>query len=112
MDRFREIMIQTVLVFVGCSTSRGKRQDAALETERVLKDPRPNCLLRGFGDSSVNLELRIWLEDPEEGVGNVSSKVLLAVWHKYHAAGIAFPFPQRDLHIRSAEGLGPLVRPE
>jgi small-conductance mechanosensitive channel len=79
--------------------------EAALETERVLQDPRPNCLLVGFGDSSVDLELRFWIEDPEQGVANVSSLVLLAVWHKFKEKGIEIPFPQRDLHLRSAEGL-------
>ena len=79
--------------------------EAALETDRVLQDPRPNCLLVGFGDSSVDLELRFWIEDPEQGVANVSSLVLLAVWHKFKEKGIEIPFPQRDLHLRSAEGL-------
>jgi small-conductance mechanosensitive channel len=79
--------------------------EAASETDRVLQDPRPNCLLVGFGDSSVDLELRFWIEDPEQGVANVSSLVLLAVWHKFKEKGIEIPFPQRDLHLRSAEGL-------
>ena len=79
--------------------------EAALETRRVLKDPPPNCLLVGFGDSSVNLELRFWIDDPEDGVANVSSLVLLAVWHKFKEYGIEIPFPQRDVHLRSADGL-------
>jgi small-conductance mechanosensitive channel len=80
-------------------------KEAALETERVLHDPAPNCLLVGFGDSSVDLEVRFWIEDPEQGVANVSSAVLLAVWFKFKENGIVIPFPQRDLHLRSAEGL-------
>jgi small-conductance mechanosensitive channel len=79
--------------------------EAALETRRVLKDPPPNCLLVGFGDSSVDLELRFWIDDPEDGVANVSSLVLLAVWHKFKENGIEIPFPQRDVHLRSADGL-------
>jgi small-conductance mechanosensitive channel len=79
--------------------------EAALETRRVLKDPPPNCLLVGFGDSSVDLELRFWIDDPEDGVANLSSLVLLAVWHKFKENGIEIPFPQRDVHLRSADGL-------
>jgi small-conductance mechanosensitive channel len=79
--------------------------EAALETRRVLKDPPPNCLLVGFGDSSVDLELRFWIDDPEDGVANVSSLVLLAVWHKFKENGIEIPFPQRDVHLRPADGL-------
>ena len=39
-------------------------QEAADETARVLKQPKPVCLVKGFGDSAVNLELRIWINDP------------------------------------------------
>lgn len=71
--------------------------------DRVLKDPKPVCLLRGFGDSSVDLELRFWLSDPSNGVANVQSQVLLNVWDTLKANNIEIPFPQRDLHIRSSE---------
>ncbi len=77
--------------------------EAAAEVERVIREPKSVCLLKGFGDSSVDLELRIWIEDPQNGVSNVKSLVLLLVWDKFHAHGIEIPFPQRDLHIRSAE---------
>ena len=77
--------------------------EAAAEVERVIKEPKSVCLLKGFGDSSVDLELRIWIDDPQNGVSNVKSLVLLLVWDKFHEHGIEIPFPQRDLHIRSAE---------
>ena len=77
--------------------------EAAAEVERVNNEPRSVCLLKGFGDSAVDLELRIWIDDPQNGVSNVKSQVLLLVWDKFHAHGIEIPFPQRDLHIRSAE---------
>jgi small-conductance mechanosensitive channel len=69
----------------------------------VLDEPKTVVLLKGFGDSSVDLEARIWINDPQNGVSNVKSEVLLSVWDKFHAAGIEIPFPQRDLHIRSNE---------
>ncbi len=77
--------------------------EAAAEVERVVDQPKSVCLLKGFGDSSVDLELRIWISDPQNGVSNVKSQVLLLVWDKFHAHDIEIPFPQRDLHIRSAE---------
>jgi small-conductance mechanosensitive channel len=76
-------------------------REAAAETRRVLKEPAPACLLLGFGDSSVELELRIWIQDPKNGVRNVKSDVLLLVWGKFHAHGIEIPFPQRDLHLKT-----------
>jgi len=75
--------------------------DSANEVERVLKDPEPRCQLRGFGDSSVDLELRIWIDDPINGRANVISDVLLNVWDKFHEHDIKIPFPQRDLHINT-----------
>ena len=71
--------------------------------ERVLKNPEPACHLKGFGDSSVDLELRFWIADPVNGIGSVQSKVLLKIWDTFKEHGIEIPFPQRDLHIRSSE---------
>ena len=75
--------------------------DAARSSGRVLNDPEPRCLMTGFGDNSVNLELRFWINDPSNGVGNARSEVLLSIWDRFKEAGISIPFPQRDLHIRS-----------
>lgn len=71
--------------------------------ERVLKSPAPKCLLNGFGDSSVDLELRMWIADPSNGVGSVRSEILLKVWDAFKEHDIEIPFPQRDLHIRSSD---------
>jgi len=75
--------------------------DAAKSVKRVLERPEPLCLLKGFGDSSIDLEIRVWIEDPRNGTQNVKSEVLLAVWDRFKDAGIKFPFPQRDIHIVS-----------
>ncbi|MDH5612286.1 MAG: mechanosensitive ion channel [Gammaproteobacteria bacterium] len=81
--------------------------EAALATPRILKNPEPRCLLKGFGDSSVDLELRVWINDPPNGRSNVLSDVLLGVWDRFHEHGIEIPYPQRDLHLRSGfEKLG------
>ncbi|NVO27747.1 mechanosensitive ion channel [Donghicola sp. C2-DW-16] len=74
----------------------------ALACRRVLRDPRPVCLVRGFGESSVDLELRFWIADPEEGVANISSDILLQIWKLYRANDIEIPFPQREITIRNA----------
>jgi small-conductance mechanosensitive channel len=75
--------------------------EAAAETPRVLAEPPPVCLLLGFAESAIDLELRVWIHDPKNGVGNVKSDVLLLVWDKFHAHGIEFPYPQRDLHLKT-----------
>lgn len=68
---------------------------------RVLKTPEPNCLLMGFGDSSIDLQVRFWINDAPQGVSNVRSEVLVAVWKAFRDNNIEIPFPQRDLHIKS-----------
>lgn len=76
--------------------------EAARQVERVLDRPEPVCRLMNFGADAVELELRIWINDPQKGVANVRSDVLLLIWNLYHEQGIEFPFSQRDLHLRSA----------
>ena len=83
---------------------------AARETPRVLADPRPACLLMGFGDNSVNFQLRLWIRDPQNGVQNVKSQILLGVWERFHQHGIDLPFPQRVVHHRSVPELEVAVR--
>ena len=86
--------------------------EAAAETERVLDNPKPACLLKGFGDNSVDLEIRIWVRDPMSGCSNVKSQVLLKVWDKFHEHNIKIPYPQRDLHLKSvAEEPATLFKP-
>lgn len=80
--------------------------EAAYENERILKEPECVCLLREFGDSSVNLEVRAWIDDPRAGISNVKSDVLLKIWDKFHENGIEIPFPQRDIHIKTPINLG------
>jgi small-conductance mechanosensitive channel len=75
--------------------------EAAAEIGRVLDDPKPVCLLKGFGDSSVDLELRIWIRDPMNGLSNVKNECLLGIWDRLAEHGIGIPYPQRDLHIRT-----------
>lgn len=76
--------------------------NAAKDVDRVQKSPAPVCRLMNFGADAIELELRVWINDPQRGVANVTSDVLLNVWHAYKDGGIEFPFSQRDLHLRSA----------
>ena len=43
---------------------------------RILTSPPPICLLRGFGESSVDLELRFWINDPQNGVANITLSLI------------------------------------
>jgi len=83
---------------------KGLAEEAASTISRVLKTPAPMCNLMEFGDSSVNFDLRFWINDPANGVSNVRSEVMLALWDKLMEHDIEIPFPQHDLHIKSAPG--------
>ncbi len=76
-------------------------KEAVKSIPRVLKTPEPNCLMMEFGDSSINLQVRFWIDDAPQGVSNIRSEVLLAVWKAFRDNNIEIPFPQRDLHIKS-----------
>jgi small-conductance mechanosensitive channel len=80
--------------------------EAAASADRVLPHPKPVCLVNQFGDDAVIMEIRFWISDPQNGVNNVTSDVLFAVWDRFAEHGVKFPFPQRDVHLRSA---GPLL---
>jgi len=73
--------------------------EAAREESRILENPPPNVLVKGFGDSSVDIEIRIWIRDPKNGVSNIKSAILLRVWDKFHEHGVEIPYPQRDVHL-------------
>ena len=66
--------------------------------EKVFKSPAPLALFRGFGESSLDFELRIFM-DPSD-VLDVPSAVHVAISDALKEAGIEIPFPQRDLHLR------------
>ncbi len=77
---------------------------AADNKPRVLRSPEPAARLLGFGENGINMELRIWINDPEKGVANVVSDVNLSIWKLFREHRITFPFPQRDVHLVATDG--------
>ena len=77
---------------------------AATAQPRVLADPAPAVLLKEFADSGINLELGFWVGDPEQGVGGLRSDINLALWRGFKQAGIAIPYPQREVRILKDQG--------
>lgn len=77
---------------------------AAKAQQRVLAEPAPAVSLKEFADSGINLELGCWVADPELGVGMLRSEINLAIWREFRQAGIAIPFPQREVRILKEAG--------
>ena len=77
--------------------------EAAAAHPRVLAEPAPRVFLTQFADSSINLELGLWIGDPEEGKGNIVSDVNFAIWRAFKEHGVAIPFPQREVRLLNGD---------
>ena len=53
---------------------------AASESQRVLKAPKPSVWLRAFGENAIEHEVLAWVGDPEAGIGSVQSDILNRLW--------------------------------
>ena len=79
--------------------------------ERVLSDPKPAVVLIDLGDSSVNLQLRFWVEDPSLRLSmqwEYTEKVKAAL----DEAGIQIPFPHLRLFVEDTAGVRRLAGQE
>lgn len=73
--------------------------EIAKQHPRVIKEPPPKALIKGFGDSGIDLKISLWIIDPEEGQLSLSSELYLAIWKKFQETGIEIPYPRRDIRI-------------
>src|SRR4030095_2703860 len=75
-------------------------EEAARAQPRVLKGPNePLATVARFGESGIDLELGVWINDPENGQGNLKNALNLAVLRLFRANEIRIPYPQRELNI-------------
>jgi small-conductance mechanosensitive channel len=100
-----------VPVAVAYGSDLARVRHALLEAARghpaVEREPRPQVELRGFGESSLDLELEVWTRDPRSQQA-LRSDLLFRIDECFRRFGIEIPFPRRDLHLRSP-GLDRLV---
>ena len=73
----------------------------------VLENPRPDVIFTGFGDSSLDFELRIHTSSRVTRPRLIRSEVYFEVFAAFKREGIEIPFPQRDVHVRT---VAPSVR--
>ncbi|MHC4081215.1 MAG: mechanosensitive ion channel domain-containing protein, partial [Planctomycetota bacterium] len=74
--------------------------DVARACQHVLDDPPPRALFLGFGDSSLNLELRVFIPSIDSFL-TTRHELHEAIDKAFREAGIEIAFPQRDIHVRS-----------
>ncbi len=75
-------------------------KQAALNHERVLRDPGPSVSLSSFGADGLEFTVGYWIADPENGSLNLKSLINLDILSALRANQIEIPFPQRVLHTR------------
>jgi small-conductance mechanosensitive channel len=81
-------------------------ESAAADNPRALKDPPALAVLRRFADSGIDLEMYVWIDDPERGKGLLVSDLNREILKRFRGAGIEIPYPQRDIRlIRTSRGL-------
>ena len=68
---------------------------------RVLREPAPVSRLMHFSDSGIELELRFWISDPQEGVNNVRSEVNRTIWRLFKEHKVTIPVAQREIVVQS-----------
>ena len=73
--------------------------DVAQKHHQVQTDPKPSVHLMGYGDSSVDFRLAVFINNPSIRL-TVRSDLYRAIWKALAAHNIEIPFPQRDVHIR------------
>jgi small-conductance mechanosensitive channel len=78
--------------------------EAAGELPRVLDRRLPQVWLSSFGENAILFEVQMWIEDPEDGLGNLRSDLLKAIWIKFKEGGVEIPFSQHDVRIREWPG--------
>jgi small-conductance mechanosensitive channel len=72
---------------------------AAKRHKRVLGEPGPAALVKGFGDNGIDLTLTVWIADPAVGEGRLRSDLLLDILASFRAHGIDIPYPRRDVRL-------------
>ena len=65
----------------------------------VAKDPPPKVVVRNFGESSVDLQLRVWIENPRKRMDTISY-ITDKVKELFDEQGVEIPYPKRDIYVK------------
>ena len=73
--------------------------EIAAAAPRAIKGKPPNCLLTEFAEAGMRFSMTFWIADPD-GMDNVKSEVMLALWEAFKREGIRVPYPVREIRVR------------
>lgn len=73
--------------------------DIAASHPRATKGKTPNCILTEFAEHGMKFSLTFWIADPD-GMDNIKSDVMLALWEAFKREGVRVPYPVREIRVR------------
>lgn len=82
--------------------------EVAAAAPRAIKNKPPNCIITEFAEAGMKFSLTFWIADPD-GMDNVKSEVMLALWDAFKREGIRVPYPVREIRVRGALPVEPVV---
>ncbi len=84
--------------------------DVAMAAPRAIKSKPPNCILVEFAEAGMKFSLTFWISDPD-GLDNVKSDAMLALWDAFKREGIQVPYPVREIRVRGALPVETIAEP-
>ncbi|MCR9225038.1 MAG: DUF3772 domain-containing protein [Hyphomonas sp.] len=101
-DKFSRIILP-----IGVAYKENPRRVMALldkvmrANNRVSRFPEPMVFFAGFGDSSLDFEMRVFIRTPDDRI-LVQNELRVSAFEAFRDADIEIPFPQRDVHFKPA----------
>jgi len=78
-------------------------KEIALTTSRVIALPAPTVRFRALTDNGVDLLLRFWISDPQNGMSDIRSEIILKAWKAFRENEIKVPLPSREIYSSSID---------
>ncbi len=85
-------------------TVRDMLIEVALSHAGVLKDPPPDVVFLGFGDSALLFQLRVWTSEHLRTPATLKSELYFAIYRRFRDSGVEIPFPQHEVRVLGSSG--------
>ncbi|MDX1577918.1 MAG: mechanosensitive ion channel [Gemmatimonadota bacterium] len=85
--------------------------DIARETRGVKTDPEPVVIVRGFGPSEVNLQLRVWILEARDR-RRIADEITGMAMSAFAEADVEIPYPKREIFLKTPGGAFGAAGPE
>lgn len=66
---------------------------------RVIAEPAPSAIVKQLADSGIDMQLNVWIADPDAGEGELRSDLLRDILRTFRANEIEIPCPRRDVRL-------------